>query len=567
VRNTPTPQAATHESLIAEGYEPVSWATDIGHQDMLMRVASSPDGLENTVSMVELGGETTELAIELLGAEAPGWLGAGNFIFSSIGFACDTVKFGAYEVETWRARLAVNSNPALTPAEKTHALAMVERAQLLNEVSYMIKTVGFVTQTAAFVLGVTCPALFLFGVGMFLLGKWMDCMVEDAMGDMLDEILGLSSGKGRIRMGWRIDPSGEIRDTLTDRLLPGVKVTAYFKKTTDDPPEMWDASEYDQANPLYTNSHGFYAWDVPEGLWQVKAELAGYETTTSAWLPVPPPQTDVNLRMVPKSYSLAYVLDGGSNPESAPATYTVGSGTLLPVPTLADHTFLGWYANAEFAGEPIESIPLEMWGDLKLYAKWTDWDATSVSLTKPSVVPAYNGSVALKCQLKTGPSALGDRVIVFERRVGSSWSVVGTALTDAQGHAYKTANGLIATTMFRARFASAGGYLGSSAQVSVTPMVSLSSAKAKRLGSRRYRIYGTVRPAHKATRAVRLYRWRRTVTGKWKSYGYVNCPASSYTYSLKHRFPSKGKWRLQVVHVADASNALTKSGYTVITVK
>ena len=35
---------------------------------------------------------------------------------------------------------------------------------------------------------------------------------------------------------------------------------------------MWDASEYDQENPLVTDEAGSYAWDVPEGYWQVKAE-------------------------------------------------------------------------------------------------------------------------------------------------------------------------------------------------------------------------------------------------------------------------------------------------------
>ena len=41
-----------------------------------------------------------------------------------------------------------------------------------------------------------------------------------------------------------------------------------------------------------------YAWDVPEGQWQVKYEKAGYETTYSEWLPVPPPQLDVNIGIV-----------------------------------------------------------------------------------------------------------------------------------------------------------------------------------------------------------------------------------------------------------------------------
>ena len=59
----------------------------------------------------------------------------------------------------------------------------------------------------------------------------------------------------------------------------------------------WDATEYAQENPLFTDENGFYRWDVPQGLWQVKFEKEGYETTYSEWLPVPPPQLDVNIAM------------------------------------------------------------------------------------------------------------------------------------------------------------------------------------------------------------------------------------------------------------------------------
>lgn len=44
-----------------------------------------------------------------------------------------------------------------------------------------------------------------------------------------------------------------------------------------------------------------YAWDVPQGLWQVKFEKEGYETAYSEWLPVPPPQLDVNIAMTQNS--------------------------------------------------------------------------------------------------------------------------------------------------------------------------------------------------------------------------------------------------------------------------
>ena len=48
---------------------------------------------------------------------------------------------------------------------------------------------------------------------------------------------------------------------------------------------VWNAEDYSQQNPLKTDETGFYRWDVPQGLWQVKYEKEGYETTYSDWLP------------------------------------------------------------------------------------------------------------------------------------------------------------------------------------------------------------------------------------------------------------------------------------------
>lgn len=64
---------------------------------------------------------------------------------------------------------------------------------------------------------------------------------------------------------------------------------------------LWNAEEYAQKNPLFTDENGMYQWDVPQGLWQVRFEKEGYASTQSEWLPVPPPQMDVNIAMVQNS--------------------------------------------------------------------------------------------------------------------------------------------------------------------------------------------------------------------------------------------------------------------------
>lgn len=101
-----------------------------------------------------------------------------------------------------------------------------------------------------------------------------------------------------------MDPSGYVYEGVSSNRLEGVTATVFYKETVEDMYGdlhenivKWDASEYAQENPLFTNEYGMYAWDVPNGLWQVKFEKEGYETTYSDWLPVPPPQLDVNIAM------------------------------------------------------------------------------------------------------------------------------------------------------------------------------------------------------------------------------------------------------------------------------
>ena len=112
-----------------------------------------------------------------------------------------------------------------------------------------------------------------------------------------------------VRLNFVVDPSGYVYDVDTLERLENVKATAYCIEYDDsvnfwenkpkdtEYGQKWNAADYDQENPQYTNSEGKYAWDVPEGWWRVKFERDGYETTWSEWMTVPPIQTEVNIGM------------------------------------------------------------------------------------------------------------------------------------------------------------------------------------------------------------------------------------------------------------------------------
>ena len=113
---------------------------------------------------------------------------------------------------------------------------------------------------------------------------------------------GNSGNHGGADANYVMDPSGYVYEGVSSNRVEGVTATCYYKETVEDMygdkhenVVLWNAAEYAQENPLFTDENGMYRWDVPQGLWQVKFEKEGYETTYSEWLPVPPPQLEVNI--------------------------------------------------------------------------------------------------------------------------------------------------------------------------------------------------------------------------------------------------------------------------------
>ena len=184
-----------------------------------------------------------------------------------------------------------------TDAQKEYLNKTLDSYEEQAAIIALGRLIGTACQTAGVYTFMANPLAggILIGAGMV----FNDLILEIAEADLEDSIgylRGNTTGR-RMTMVWAIDPSGYVYEGVTGNRLKNVKATAYYKETEKSNPVIWDAAEYDQMNPLYTAADGTYAWDVPEGLWRVKYEKEGYETTYSEWMPVPPPQTEVNIGM------------------------------------------------------------------------------------------------------------------------------------------------------------------------------------------------------------------------------------------------------------------------------
>lgn len=95
------------------------------------------------------------------------------------------------------------------------------------------------------------------------------------------------------------DPAGVVYEGLLSNTVEGATVELW---SADDAAgtnaTRWDAEEYEQDNPLATGADGAYNWNTPTGWYQVRVTKDGYEEARSAWLRVPPIQTEVNIGLV-----------------------------------------------------------------------------------------------------------------------------------------------------------------------------------------------------------------------------------------------------------------------------
>ena len=103
--------------------------------------------------------------------------------------------------------------------------------------------------------------------------------------------------------------------------------------------------------------------------WYAQEDLSGaawdFEVDT-----MPKADLDLYAKWETGEYNINYVLDGGTNTDLNPATYTYGTGVYkFAIPSKTGYTFVNWY-DAPTDGNVVLDISTEDQGDKTLYARW-----------------------------------------------------------------------------------------------------------------------------------------------------------------------------------------------------
>ena len=279
-----------------------------------------------------------------------------------------------------------------------------------------------------------------------------------------------------------IDPAGYVYEGVSSNRLPGVTATCYYKEMVEDMygdlhenVVLWDAKEYAQENPLFTDENGMYRWDVPQGLWQVKFEKEGYQTTYSEWLPVPPPQLEVNIGMTQatqpevksaKAYEDGievefdkYMLPETLTPENVFATKNgesvEGQVFMMDEEKAYEDTEATYVSKVRFVPDvpflTTDEVELTVSRKVKSYAgvqmeadfmQAFDIEKEVKALVADSLVKvAYNGSKSIVVSAQPYDAAIGKKLAVKPASTMIISVSADTLLLDGNGQATLTVNG------------------------------------------------------------------------------------------------------------------------------
>lgn len=105
--------------------------------------------------------------------------------------------------------------------------------------------------------------------------------------------------------------------------------------------------------------------------WNPKADGSGISVLFGNTFTMDSADVTLYMKWKTATYGITYSLNGGTNHDDNPVTYTIVTDTItLQPPTRTGYMFEGWYDNATFDGTAVTQIPQGSSGNKTFHAKW-----------------------------------------------------------------------------------------------------------------------------------------------------------------------------------------------------
>ena len=114
-------------------------------------------------------------------------------------------------------------------------------------------------------------------------------------------------------------------------------------------------------------------YNISEHCLEQDTEIIGYKVSYCPSNKVIVKDETFEIKYSPVNYNITYNLDGGTILSTPVSSYKYGDAVIYPqIVTRPGFTFVGWYTTAEKTGSPVYELPSGTYGNITLYAKWTD---------------------------------------------------------------------------------------------------------------------------------------------------------------------------------------------------
>lgn len=162
-----------------------------------------------------------------------------------------------------------------------------------------------------------------------------------------------------------------------------IKITTTFYRnfSSSDTTKTTQVFTYDKAGQTFgstgwtRNGYNLLGWAETQSA--TSKEYNELANVANSWILNNAPSISLYAVWSPKTYTITYNLNGGTNPSSIPTSYTILSNTItLPTPTKSGYVFNGWYTTSNFTGSKVTKIASGSTGNKVYYAKWTAGNTT-----------------------------------------------------------------------------------------------------------------------------------------------------------------------------------------------